>query len=139
MSDQARGVTSSPVLGARCTRCQRYLVDERDARRGFKGRWRHESCDTARTPSEAEFLALAEVLMDSQPWPRLLQLRSALTELDETPVARIPRQSTGPAIERDEETRLEELRERRAMLEEAIGDERSWKASRLALEWADGP
>ena len=146
MPDTARPspAPSFSVLGLRCVRCHRYLVDTSTARRGLTGHWRHESCADAPKPTESQFAALARFLMDSQPWPRLHHLRAELVgvldELEDAPVARMPNQAGPPSIEQlptEETLRIKELRERMTALQDAIDNEREWKAKRLAVEWAD--
>jgi hypothetical protein len=134
----------SPVLGLRCGRCDRYLVDASTARRGLGGRWRHQSCADAPRPTASQFAALAQVLMNRQPWPRVHFLRTELDdvvdELAQIPVGMVPKQGGPPSIEQvpsEESLRLKELRERMTVLQDAIDEERDWKARRLAVEWAD--
>ena len=142
MPDPARTESPSPV-GERCARCHRYLVGATGVRRGLRGRWRHASCADAPAPTAAELAGLAEVLMTSRPWPRVVQLTDELTavtdELDRTaaPAARVPAQAGPPLAERIDDHELR-LRDRRDELHEALATERSWKARRLAVEWADG-
>ena len=116
-------------------------------RRGLGGRWRHQSCEEVPTPGPEQFGELADVLMVSQPWPRLVslydRLREVVAQLAEIRAAReispIPEQPTGrhqaPTPSREHEEHLEA---ERARLKAAIDEERDWKARRLAIDWAKG-
>ena len=139
--------TDAP-LGVRCARCHRYLLGSSGVRRTVTGRWRHQSCARAPEPSLDEFAQLAGVLMSSHPWPRMVALDAELSELlgeleelrrrAAPRVASMPRQAGPPGLEQDELQREYDLLKRGEVLHQAIESERTWKARRLALEWADG-
>jgi hypothetical protein len=127
-------------LGERCGRCHRYLTRGSRAKRSLSGRWRHDACQQVAEPDKAAFAELAEALMRSNPWPRLLSLQSQLADSErqlaalETRAASIPEQRPAGST-RDRE---QQLRDRIDSLRAAIVKERAWKAGRLAAEWADG-
>lgn len=145
---QARDA-AAPVdfpLGVRCAKCKRVILRGARARRGLTGQWRHQSCEQAPAPGKAQFEELAELLMGLQPWPRLVALTTRLAAIDEElaqikavrRAAPIPEQPTGKHVLTPDRIREQELTEQRAAVLAAIDDERSWKASRLAIEWVDG-
>ena len=136
-------------LGVRCTKCYRYLFASAGARRGVTGRWRHRSCEGAPRPSDAEFAELAAVLMQQHPWPRARALLSQLADVEEQlsesrgdhPAGHFPRQPGPPTVEGLDPVvskREAHLLEGREALRAAIEWERTWKADKLAAEWADG-
>lgn len=136
----------SPVapfpLGIRCVKCHRYLVRGSRAKRSLSGKWRHESCQHVTQPSEAEFVELAAALMRIQPWPRLQSLATQAADAEaelavlQSRVRAVPEQRS--SAEGAGPTRQQLLQERVESLRAAIDDERTWKAGRLATEWADG-
>ena len=133
-------------LGVRCAKCQRFILRNARARGGLTGQWRHQSCEQAPAPGKAQFEELAELLMSSQPWPRLVALNSRLAAIDDEVAsiraarraAPIPEQPTGRHALTPDRAREQELLERRTHVVSAIAHERDWKAARLAIEWVDG-
>jgi len=152
MSNPSNSASASPLtfpLGVRCAKCQRFILRGSRPRRSYSGRWRHESCQHVPEPGVAEFTELAEVLMQRQPWPKLVTLQARLSqvleELDEVTdagSARVPRQATPEtatdATDPHARSREQELLEQSEVIRDAIEAERTWRVRRLEAEWADG-
>jgi hypothetical protein len=96
-------------------------------------------------PGEADLESLADLAMRTHPWPRLVFLRTQLTqvheELDALRSPDVPRQGGPPPIEGGRHKRPSQESDLRAQVEEieaAIAAERTWKAQRIAVQWSHG-